>query len=126
MGKATFQMILQLIEPHAAPTTAATLRYTWKTIADNASLPGIWQHATVGDVVRVSQPTVCRVLRKVCDALLMHFDTFIKMPETNAAREQAAADFRALSEPLIGLTLKYSRQAAHWYMKMGVLCIDII
>lgn len=48
---------------------------------------------TVADVIRVSQPTVCRVLPKVCDALLEHIHTFIKMPETVEEREQAAIAF---------------------------------
>lgn len=100
MSKPTFEMVLQMIEPtlrHPQPrpryvTPTQQLLITLRFLASGN------MQLTVGDVVRVSQTTVSRVLRKVCDALLMHFDDFIKMPETNAERQQAAADFYQLAE----------------------------
>lgn len=53
---------------------------------------------TVGDVVKVSQTTVSRVLPKVCIALLGHFDTFIRMPETLEERNEACRAFFKFSE----------------------------
>lgn len=47
----------------------------------------------VGDIVSVSQPTVCRILAKVCTALMQHLATYVKMPETEHERQLAAAAF---------------------------------
>lgn len=93
--KPTFQMVLQLIAPtlqHPQPrprylTPEQQLLITLRFLASGS------MQLVVADVVRASQPTVSRVLVKVCDALLLHFRTFIRMPETNAEREQAAVDF---------------------------------
>lgn len=52
----------------------------------------------VADVVRVSAPTVCRILPKVCIALIAHLHTFIKMPMTAREREDAAAQFYAFAQ----------------------------
>lgn len=100
MSKATFQLVLELIEPalrHPQPrpryvTPEQQLLITLRFLASGN------MQLTVGDVVRVSQPTVSRVLRKVCNALLNYLDDFIKMPETNAERQQAAADFYRFAE----------------------------
>lgn len=48
----------------------------------------------VANVIRTSQPTmVSRALVKVCDAFLLYIRKFIRMPETNAEREQSAVNF---------------------------------
>lgn len=45
---------------------------------------------TVADVVHVSPTSVCRILPKVCNALLRHLHSFVKMP-ANAEELRAAA-----------------------------------
>lgn len=100
MSKSTVQRILKLIEPtlrHPQPrsryvTPEQQLLITLRFLACGS------MQLVVADVVHVSQATVSRILRKVCEALLMRFDTFIKMPETNAERVQAAADFYRFAE----------------------------
>lgn len=95
MSKPTFQMVLQLILPalqHPRPrsryiTPEQQLLITLRFLASGN------MQLTVADVVHVSQTSVCRVLRRVCDALLVHFHTFVKMPQTNAERQQAATEF---------------------------------
>lgn len=100
MTKPTFNMVLQLITPtlqHPQPrsrylTPEQQLLITLRFLASGS------MQLVVADFVHASQPTVSRVLVRVCDALLLHFRTFIKMPETNAEREQAAAEFYRIAE----------------------------
>lgn len=47
----------------------------------------------VADFVRVSPATVCRLLPKVCMAIIEHLPTHVKMPETNGEQQAAAAAF---------------------------------
>lgn len=100
LTKATFRSVLQLITPELQvpqPRPRYVTPEQQLLIALRFLASGNMQ-VTVADVVHVSQPTVSRVLVKVCDALLLHFHTIIKMPETNAEREEAAADFFRFAE----------------------------
>lgn len=53
---------------------------------------------TVADVVRTSQPSVSRILPKVCMALIAHLPNRVKMPESEVEREMAAAEFHRIAQ----------------------------
>lgn len=53
---------------------------------------------TVADVVRTSQTSVSRILPKVCMALIAHLPNLVKMPDTEAEREMAAAEFHRIAQ----------------------------
>lgn len=95
LTKQTFLYVLQLVGPaleHPQPrsryvTPEQQLLITLRFLASGN------MQITVADVVRVSQPTVSRILPKVCMALIAHFHTFIKMPETDEERAHVARQF---------------------------------
>lgn len=100
MRKATFLMVLHLISPllqYPQPrpryvTPEQQLLITLRFLASGS------MQLTTADVVNVSQSTVSRVLRKVCDAMLEHFHSYIKMPETHEERQQSATEFYRFAE----------------------------
>lgn len=53
---------------------------------------------TAADYAGVSQPTVCRILPIVCDAILQHLPTFIRMPQTENERLAKAAAFAQIAD----------------------------
>lgn len=53
---------------------------------------------TVGDFIHVSTATVCNILPRVSLAIANLRGQFIKMPETRAEREAAAASFYAIRQ----------------------------
>lgn len=95
LSKRTFLMVLQLVAPallHPHPRTRYLTAEQKLLITLRFMASGSMQ-IVVADVVRVSAGTVCRVLPKVCMAIIGHLDTFVKMPETEQEREAIAAEF---------------------------------
>lgn len=52
---------------------------------------------TAGDYIGVSQPTVCRILPEVCDAILEHFDIIAYMPRNQAECLAKASAFAGIA-----------------------------
>lgn len=52
---------------------------------------------TAADYIGVSQPTVCRILPEVCDAILEHFDSIVYMPRNQAECLAKASAFAEIA-----------------------------
>lgn len=100
LTKPTFLHVLEMVEPalrHPQPrpryvTPQQQLLITLRFLASGN------MQITTGDVVRVSQPTVCKILPKVCMAIIAHLRDTVKMPATPEERQQSAAAFYRIAE----------------------------
>lgn len=99
LTKPTFITVLEMIRPeldHLQPRSRYVTPEQQLLVLLRFLASGNMQ-LTVADVVRVSQPTVSRILVKVCDAFFPHIHNVIRMPETPDELEKAAAEFFAFA-----------------------------